>query len=244
MSTPDLNTVNIILASLKKFGIVNPHVQTGILAVVQNEGSFTPHSEIGYANTPVSRVRAIFGARVSAFSDSDLTDLKSNDQNFFSFVYANMLGNNATSDGYTYRGRGFNQITFKNNYSKYGNMIGVDLVNNPEQLNNINVAADALAAYFSDLFAQGKSNGYLYSKIGVTDVNQITDDVTGTKAAFQANAGWATNTNTTVFQNMLQAREASAASLAQMFKQVITNNPKATIAVVALVAIGTFFFSV
>lgn len=242
--TPNLDTVNIILASLKKFGIVNAHVQTGILAVVQNEGSFTPHSETGYANTPNDRIRAIFGTRVASFSDAQLSLLKSDDRSFFSFIYANMYGNNATSDGYTYRGRGFNQITFKDNYAKYGKMIGVDLVSNPDLLNNINVAADALAAYFADLFAQGKASGYLQSKIGVSDVNQITDDVTGTKAAFQANAGWKTNTSGATFQAMLQARLVSAANFSQLITSAVKNNPGTTAVVVLAVAAVTFFFSV
>lgn len=44
-------------------------------------------------------------------------------------------------DGYKYRGRGFNQLTFKGNYKARGEEIGMDLVSNPDKVNEIPVAA-------------------------------------------------------------------------------------------------------
>jgi LysM repeat protein/predicted chitinase len=50
-------------------------------------------------------------------------------------------GNIRRGDGYKYRGRGFVQITWKNNYQKLGDALGYDLVNNPEK------ALDPVIAY-------------------------------------------------------------------------------------------------
>ncbi len=50
-------------------------------------------------------------------------------------------GNTMRGDGYKYRGRGFVQITWKNNYQKLGDALGYDLVNNPEK------ALDPVIAY-------------------------------------------------------------------------------------------------
>lgn len=49
-------------------------------------------------------------------------------------------GNTARGDGYKYRGRGFVQITWKNNYRKLGDALGYDLLNNPDQALNPVVA--------------------------------------------------------------------------------------------------------
>ena len=41
-------------------------------------------------------------------------------------------GPEETGDGFKYRGRGYLQLTGKNNYSKFAKFIGEDTVNNPD----------------------------------------------------------------------------------------------------------------
>lgn len=43
------------------------------------------------------------------------------------------LGNTQAGDGYRFRGRGFVQLTGRANYAKMGDLIGVDLLKNPER---------------------------------------------------------------------------------------------------------------
>lgn len=51
-------------------------------------------------------------------------------------AYANRMGNGdeASGDGFAYRGRGLKQLTGKNNYQACGDAIGVDLVSSPDLL--------------------------------------------------------------------------------------------------------------
>lgn len=51
---------------------------------------------------------------------------------------------------YPWYGRGFVQLTWQSNYERYGKMIGVDLLSDPDLAMRPDVAALVMAAYFRD----------------------------------------------------------------------------------------------
>jgi peptidoglycan L-alanyl-D-glutamate endopeptidase CwlK len=65
-------------------------------------------------------------------------------------LYDNRLGNGTRPEGKTFRGRGFVQLTGRDNYTTYGKMIGVDLLSDTELANEPTNAARLLAAFLSD----------------------------------------------------------------------------------------------
>lgn len=54
-------------------------------------------------------------------------------------VYANRIGNGdeASGDGYRFRGRGYIQLTGRDNYKSFGEYIGQDVVSNPDAVATI-----------------------------------------------------------------------------------------------------------
>ncbi len=58
------------------------------------------------------------------------------------------LGNDTDEDGYTYRGRGFIQITGKANYAHYSQVLRVNLLDNPDLALDPTVSSEILAQYF------------------------------------------------------------------------------------------------
>ncbi len=148
--------IKLMIDAMKEEGITDPNAQIGVLSVIAKESGFKPKDEIDYSSTSNSRIRSIFGKRVSKLSDSELDSVKRDPKRFFDLVYGGRFGN-ARDEGYKYRGRGFNGLTFKGNYKKYGDMIGVDLVSNPDLANDPKVAAKLAVAFFT----KGKSGDSL-----------------------------------------------------------------------------------
>ncbi|MFZ4855312.1 MAG: peptidoglycan-binding protein [Desulfuromonadaceae bacterium] len=60
------------------------------------------------------------------------------------------LGNKGAPDGDRYKGRGFIQLTGRDNYRIHGNAIGVDLITNPELANEPEIAAQLLASFLKN----------------------------------------------------------------------------------------------
>jgi putative chitinase len=88
-------------------------------------------------------------------------------------VYANRLGNGdeASGDGWRYRGSGYKQLTGRDNYRDIGALIGMDLVNNPDQARQP-VAAARIAFAFWD-----KTNCSPLADLG--DLEGITAKING-----------------------------------------------------------------
>jgi len=89
-------------------------------------------------------------------SDSELNNLKKDYDKFFNFVYNGRIGNNNENDGSKYVGRGYNQLTGKDNYEKYGNKVGIDIVNNPDKMLDDKIAAEVAVKFLTSKFLTSK----------------------------------------------------------------------------------------
>ena len=235
------DTIKIIQQALSRFGIISPIMQSGILAVISTEGGFAPKNEISWRNTPAARIRDYFKDRVKGYTDAQLDIIKKDDRQFFEMVYGyqtaigRSLGNTSPGDGYKYIGRGFNGITGKSLYAKYGAAIGVDLVNNPDRLNEIAVAAMALGSYMNQILPK------VMGKFGITDFNKVKDLPTATRMAFQANAGPGTNID--AVQGLRDEFKKQLANVQKLYELAISNPGKTGGIVGGLLLFGaTIFF--
>jgi predicted chitinase len=201
--------IEIVISALNKYGIVNPLIQKGILSVIGKESGFAPKNEHAYNNTSNERIRKYFGSRVSNYTESELTDLKKDVDRFWDVVYGGRYGNDSPGDGSKYRGRGFNQLTFKDSYKKYNDLLkkngtNVDIVNNPEMVNDPKIAAEVAALFFLNRLNSRHSK----KKYGNDDPNDFTNFDTALKAATNANAGWGKNIEGS--KSLSNAREYAA----------------------------------
>jgi putative chitinase len=91
-------------------------------------------------------------------------------------VYANRManGSEASGDGFKFRGRGYIQLTGRDNYTQFGKAIGVDIPNNPDLV--ASKYALASAAWF---WSKNGLNKLADAGAGDTAVTSITKRVNG-----------------------------------------------------------------
>jgi putative chitinase len=84
-------------------------------------------------------------------------------------VYANRNGNGneASGDGWKYRGRGIVHLTGRYNYQHYKNYSGIDVVNNPDLAKNLAVALDVAGWFWTE-----KKLNDLADKNNITAITQ------------------------------------------------------------------------
>lgn len=114
-----------------RFGITTKPRIAAFLAQTHHESAgFTRTEENLYYSTP-ERIRQMWPTRVTTLGEA--AKLCRNPQALANKVYCNRLGNGpeASGDGWEYRGRGFIQLTGKDNYKKAAEGLNFEFLLNP-----------------------------------------------------------------------------------------------------------------
>lgn len=152
-------------------GITDPRAQANILTQIEAESNFTPQSE--KLNYNAKEILKLFPNKFNNLKDAESIVSKGKEA-LGNRIYGSRMGNSA-KEGYKYRGRGFIQLTGKDNYKKYGKLIGKDLVNNPELANDPEIAREISLAYFQD------------KNIDLTNLGQVNKAIVYKKSASEDN---------------------------------------------------------
>ena len=173
--------IDLIISVFKEYGVTNPYAIVGALCVIGKESGWIPQSEdLRYSK---ERLPEVWGAFSKTGNKVKKDQGKSNYNalaakyagdpvKLANFVYGvktstppgmrspgkdgTVVGNKEWGDGYKYRGRGFNQITWKATYEKYGKELGIDLVKYPDKLNEPKIAAKSAVLFFRNVFSSVK----------------------------------------------------------------------------------------
>jgi len=116
---------------LNNSGINTPLRVAHFMAQIEHESHLKPIQES--TNYSADRLLKIF----PKYFDKETADIyERRPIQIANRVYANRMGNGdeVSGDGYKYRGRGFIQLTGKNNYQAFKKESGIDVINNPDLL--------------------------------------------------------------------------------------------------------------
>lgn len=152
-----------LVTAMEHFNInTNKRMAAFIGQCMVESSNFTKLEEGLYYTTP-SRIEAIFSRARGRGNE-----LARNPEKLANVVYAGRLGNGneASGDGWKYRGRGLIQLTGKTNYTIAGKELDLDLVGNPDQVkDNLFVACLTAAWFFSKNGCNELADGWQISNI-------------------------------------------------------------------------------
>jgi predicted chitinase len=143
----------LVLSELQNAGF-SKKAQANVMAQVAKESGFRPRSE-ELEKYSAKTLYNLYGPeqknnKVRFKSMQEAQDLVAKGPEAVGdVIYGGRMGNDKPGDGYKYRGRGFLQITGKDNYARLGKAIGVDLVSNPDLANDPAIAARLVPVFFT-----------------------------------------------------------------------------------------------
>lgn len=117
---------------LEKYDINTPIRKAHFFSQIEHESELKPISEnLNYSSEGLTKTFKKYFPTIALCNF-----YARNPEKIANRVYANRMGNGneSSGDGWKYRGRGFIQITGKENYAKLSKDTGIDFVNNPDLL--------------------------------------------------------------------------------------------------------------
>lgn len=99
-------------------------------------------------NYSAERLCAVWPKRFPTLADAQ--PYARNPEALANKVYGGRMGNTQAGDGWLYRGRGPIQLTGRDNYAAVGALLGMDLINEPELMEQPEIALRATVAWWED----------------------------------------------------------------------------------------------
>jgi predicted chitinase/uncharacterized protein (DUF2345 family) len=156
----DINTssaqagIDVLKAACAKYGLTSPVAVASLLGIAGGECRWKLVEE-GFKYS-ADRLLQVFPSVFKG--DKELANKYAGNPNNIlpEFLYGYQtakgkgLGNTQPGDGGKFIGRGYIQLTGRANYAKYGQLVGKDLITNPELLSDPTIAAEVSVKYLLD----------------------------------------------------------------------------------------------
>jgi putative chitinase len=194
-----VESLNAILAAWEAYGDGDPRKLAYALATANHECNLRPIVE-NLTYTSAARIAQVWPSR---FTVESAKPFVKNAQKLANEVYGGRMGNDEKNDGYTYRGRGFVQLTGYANYEKFNKLIGESLSAHPDLAKRPEYAARILiVGLMKGMFTGKKLSDY---------INTTKTDYISARATVNGD---------------VKANGAKIAGYAEKFETALSNAPK------------------
>lgn len=146
---PNVNpaAVEVLLRLAPKYGIITKKQMCAFVAncIVESQGFNAKRESFNYRP---ERLRAVFPSRIKSIADAKALIAKGQVA-VANYLYGGRYGNRPnTNDGWDYRGGGWTQNTFRDNYFILQNMTGIKFGDNPKLIEDMENAAIAAMEFW------------------------------------------------------------------------------------------------
>lgn len=142
-----MGRAGLVMSEAISSGITSPSKLAMFMGQMSHESSGFTRTEEGLNYKSPKRLREVFGKYFKS-DDEVAAAIAGGPQAIANKVYGGRMGNTQSGDGFRFRGRGYVQLTGRENYAAAGTALGIDLVSNPDLAADPSVAAKIATWYW------------------------------------------------------------------------------------------------
>ncbi|WP_206419348.1 glycoside hydrolase family 19 protein [Pseudomonas oleovorans] len=163
---------NALRHAMAESGITDPNEQAAFMAQMDHESAGFTSMQESFNYRDADRLMAVSGSARRHGKQAVETAMAQGPEAVAELMYGGRMGNVNPGDAHAFRGRGFVQLTGRDNYTAASRALGIDLVSNPDMAADPEVAAKVATWYWKSRpgLSEAAKNG---------DVTGVTKKING-----------------------------------------------------------------
>ncbi|WP_445157662.1 glycoside hydrolase family 19 protein [Halomonas sp. E14] len=139
-----------LVAAMAEAGITDANEQAAFMGQMHHESNGFRSLEESFRYSSADRIMEVSRTARQQGREAVEAAMAQGPEAVAELMYGGRMGNTEAGDGYRYRGRGYTQLTGRDNYTAASEALGIDLVNNPDLAADPEVAARVATWYWQN----------------------------------------------------------------------------------------------
>lgn len=146
----EASAVPALSQAMAEAGITDHNEQAAFMGQMHHESGGFRTMEESFNYRSADRIMAVSRTARNQGQEAVEAAMAQGPEAVAELMYGGRMGNTEPGDGHRYRGRGFTQLTWRDNYTAASEALGIDLVNNPDMAADPEVAAKVATWYWQN----------------------------------------------------------------------------------------------